>query len=91
MLAYPGSQHIENMEARKEEDRNEDELVRAVQPLIEEVQKVLNETNGFIKGADPDNRLSRQAMDNTKSHKATPEEQRLAEAIKIVGAHDFSL
>jgi len=76
--------HIENMNARPDEDKNEDELVKAVRPLIEQVEKVLNETNGAIKGADPDNRLSREAKRNTADHKATPEEQRLAEALKVM-------
>ncbi|KAF7980117.1 hypothetical protein HWV62_39535 [Athelia sp. TMB] len=76
--------NIENMEARKEEDRNEDELVEQVKPLIEQAEKILNETNGAIKGADHDNRLSKQAARNYADHKATPEEQRLAEALKVM-------
>ncbi|KZP27908.1 hypothetical protein FIBSPDRAFT_927879 [Athelia psychrophila] len=76
--------HIENMKARPDEDKNEDELVKAVRPLLEEVEKVLNETNGMVKGADPDNQLTRTATRNYKDHKATPEEQRLAEALKIM-------
>jgi hypothetical protein len=46
------------MEARKEEDREEAELVKNVRPLIEQADKILNETNG---SADPDNRLSSKA------------------------------
>jgi len=76
--------HIENMKARPDEDKNEDELTKAVRPLIEQVEKVLNETNGAIKGADPDNQLTRTATRNLKDHKATPEEQRLAEALKVM-------
>jgi len=76
--------NIENMEARKEEDRDEDELVRQVKPLIEQAEKVLNETYGSIKGADPDNRLTNKAKRNQQDHKATPEEQRLAEALKTL-------
>jgi hypothetical protein len=52
--------------------------------LIEQSEKILNETNGAIRGADPDNRLSDKATRNAKDHKATPEEQRLAEALKVV-------
>ncbi|KZP27905.1 PigN-domain-containing protein [Athelia psychrophila] len=33
--------HIENMKARPDEDKNEDELIKAVRPLIEEVEKLL--------------------------------------------------
>ncbi|KZP27910.1 hypothetical protein FIBSPDRAFT_817919 [Athelia psychrophila] len=76
--------HIENMKARPDEDKNEDELTKAVRPLLEQVEKVLNETNGAVKGADPDNLLTRTATRNYKDHKATPEEQRLAEALKVM-------
>ncbi|KAF7974520.1 hypothetical protein HWV62_13731 [Athelia sp. TMB] len=76
--------HIENMNQRPDEDKNEDELVKNVRPLIEQAEKVLNETYGAIKGADPDNRLSRTAKRNAADHKATPEEQRLAEALKVM-------
>jgi len=76
--------HIENMEARKEEDRDEAELVKQVKPLLEQAEKILNETHGAIRGADPDNRLTNQAKRNQQDHKATPEEQRLAEALKVL-------
>jgi hypothetical protein len=72
------------MLARKEDDRDEAELVKQVKPLIEQAEKILNETNGTIKGADPDNKLSNKAKRNFQDHKATPEEQRLAEALKTV-------
>ncbi|KZP07641.1 hypothetical protein FIBSPDRAFT_1052861 [Athelia psychrophila] len=75
--------NIENMLARKEEDRDDNELTEKVRPLIEQVEKVLNETNGAIKGIDHDNKLTNQAKRNQLEHKATPEEQRLAEALKI--------
>lgn len=70
--------------ARPEEDRNEDELVNNVKPLLTDAEKILNETHGTIKGADPDNRLSNKAKRNMQDHKATPDEQRLAEALKVV-------
>ncbi|KAJ6489037.1 hypothetical protein C8R45DRAFT_1213608 [Mycena sanguinolenta] len=76
--------HIENMDAQKEEDRDEAELVSNVKPLLQQAEKILNETNGAIKGADPDNRLSNKAKRNMQDHKATPEEQRLAEALKVL-------
>ncbi|KAK7055940.1 Lea domain-containing protein [Favolaschia claudopus] len=76
--------HIENMEAQKEEDRDENELVKAVKPLLQQAEQILNETNGAIRGADPDNRLSNKAKRNMQDHKATPEEQRLAEALKVL-------
>jgi len=76
--------HIENMDSRPEEDRNEQELVDNVKPLLTDAEKILNETWGSIKGADPDNRLSNKAKRNMQDHKATPEEQRLAEALKVM-------
>ncbi|KAJ7221828.1 hypothetical protein B0H12DRAFT_1060669 [Mycena haematopus] len=76
--------HIEHMEAQKEEDRDEGELVKNVKPLLQQAEKILNETNGAIRGADPDNRLSNKATRNMQDHKATPEEQRLAEALKVL-------
>ncbi|KAJ7621133.1 hypothetical protein FB45DRAFT_870853 [Roridomyces roridus] len=76
--------HIENMEAQKEEDRDEAQLVKNVRPLLQQAETILNETNGAIRGADPDNRLSNKARRNVQDHKATPEEQRLAEAVKVL-------
>ncbi|KAJ7663415.1 hypothetical protein DFH06DRAFT_348430 [Mycena polygramma] len=76
--------HIESMFERKEEDRDEAELVKNVKPLLQQAEQILNETNGAIRGADPDNRLSNKATRNVQDHKATPEEQRLAEALKIM-------
>jgi len=76
--------HIENMDAQKPEDRDENELVKQVKPLLEQAEKILNETQGAVKGADPDNRLSNKATRNVRDHSATPEEQRLAEALKVL-------
>ncbi|KAF8155311.1 hypothetical protein K438DRAFT_1987030 [Mycena galopus ATCC 62051] len=76
--------HIERTDAQKEEDRDEAELVKNVKPLLQQAEKILNETNGVIRGADPDNRLSNKATRNMQDHKATPEEQRLAEALKVM-------
>ncbi|KAJ7602841.1 hypothetical protein DFH06DRAFT_1065153 [Mycena polygramma] len=76
--------HIESMFERKEEDRDEAELVKNVKPLLQQAEQILNETNGSIRGADPDNRLSNKATRNMQDHKATPEEQRLAEALKVM-------
>ncbi|KAJ7922494.1 hypothetical protein B0H13DRAFT_1982800 [Mycena leptocephala] len=57
--------------SRKEEDRDEDELIKNVKPLLEQAEKILNETNGA-------------ATRNMRDHKATPDEQRLAEALKVM-------
>ncbi|KAH9479115.1 hypothetical protein JR316_0007694 [Psilocybe cubensis] len=76
--------NIENFESQKEDDRDEQALVKQVRPLLEQAEKILNETNGAVRGADPDNRLSNNAKRNMQDHKATPEEQRLAEALKVM-------
>ncbi|PVF95420.1 cytochrome P450 [Serendipita vermifera] len=76
--------HIENMDAKKEEDRDEAELEKQVRPQLEQAEKILNETNGAVRGADPDNRLASKAKRNAADHRATPEEQRLAEALKVL-------
>ncbi|KAF9447321.1 hypothetical protein P691DRAFT_614534, partial [Macrolepiota fuliginosa MF-IS2] len=76
--------HIENMEGQKEEDRNEDELVKQVKPLLEQAEKILYETSGAVHGADPDNRLTNKAKRNMQDHQASPQEQRLAESLKVL-------
>ena len=72
------------MDAQKEEDRSEPELVKQVKPLLDQATKILDETNGQIKGADPDGRLANRAKRHQQDHRATPEEQRLAEALKVL-------
>ena len=75
---------IESFEAKSEDDRDEDALIKDLRPILEEAEKILNETNGAIRGADPDKRLTSQAKRNFAEHKATPEEQRLAQALKVM-------
>ena len=72
------------MDAKKEEDRDEQELVNSVKPLLIQAEKILNETQGMVKGADPDNKISNRAKRHALDHRATPEEQRLAQALKVV-------
>ncbi|KAL1746803.1 hypothetical protein HDZ31DRAFT_72651 [Schizophyllum fasciatum] len=76
--------HIEAMEAKKEEDRNEQELVKQVKPLLEQAEQILNQTQGVVKGADPDGKIASRAKRHQSDHRATPEEQRLAEALKVL-------
>ncbi|KAG4276034.1 hypothetical protein FPRO04_14301 [Fusarium proliferatum] len=73
---------ISAAEAQKPEDRDEEELVRQVKPLIEEGGKILTETNGIIQGLDPDGRISRNAKQKTAAGEATPEEAHLANLLK---------
>ncbi|KAJ3806253.1 hypothetical protein EV368DRAFT_76601 [Lentinula lateritia] len=76
--------HIEDMEARPDDNKNEDELVQQVKPLLQQAEKIMNECQGMMKGADPDNKISDKAKRHQQTHKATPEEQRLAEALKVM-------
>lgn len=77
-------QHIDKANQTPPDELDEQGLIDAVKPLLEQSSTILYETLGAIKGADPDNRLSNLAKRNTQDHKATPEEQRLAEALKKV-------
>ena len=74
------------MEARPEDQRDEQELVNAVRPLLTQAEQILNETQGMIKGADPEGKISSRAKKHAESHQATPEEQRLAQALSVVSA-----
>ncbi|KIK62313.1 hypothetical protein GYMLUDRAFT_58473 [Collybiopsis luxurians FD-317 M1] len=76
--------HIETASAQDQADQNQDELTNKVKPLLQQAEKILNETHGMIKGADPDNKISSKARSNQKAFQATPEEQRLAEALKVM-------
>ncbi|KAI0856962.1 hypothetical protein F4860DRAFT_506398 [Xylaria cubensis] len=69
-------------EAKSEDDRDEEELVKQVRPLIEEGGKILTEANGVIRGLDPDGRIAAQAKHHSAGGEATPEEYHLAELLK---------
>ncbi|KAF9773356.1 hypothetical protein IL306_008856 [Fusarium sp. DS 682] len=73
---------ISAAEAEKPEDRDEEELVRQVRPLIQDGGKILTETNGIIRGLDPDGRISRNAKTKVAGGEATPEEAHLANLLK---------
>ncbi|KAF5676637.1 hypothetical protein FHETE_2133 [Fusarium heterosporum] len=73
---------ISAAEAKKPEDRDEEELVRQVKPLIEDGGKLLTETNGIIRGLDPDGRISRNAKEKVSGGEASPEEAHLANLLK---------
>ncbi|KAI0477545.1 hypothetical protein GGR56DRAFT_665501 [Xylariaceae sp. FL0804] len=69
-------------ESKPEEERDEEQLVKEVRPLIEEGGKILTEANGVIRGLDPDGRISANAKHKTAARQATPEEYRLADLLK---------
>ncbi|KAM0351620.1 hypothetical protein ACHAPU_002630 [Fusarium lateritium] len=73
---------ISAAEAQKPEERDEEELVRQVKPLIEDGGKLLTETNGIIRGLDPDGRISRNAKEKVAGGEASPEEAHLANLLK---------
>ncbi|KAI0382347.1 hypothetical protein F5Y04DRAFT_253561 [Hypomontagnella monticulosa] len=73
---------IDAEERKPEDERDEDELVKQVRPLIEEGGKILTEANGVIRGLDPDGRISANAKHKTAAREATPEEYRLADLLK---------
>jgi len=73
---------IDTAEKTPKEELDEEQLVREVKPLIEEGSKILTETNGVVRGMDPDGRIQRQAKHKSSTKDATPEEHHLAEVIK---------
>lgn len=73
---------IDKAERTPEDERDEEELVKQVRPLIEEGGKILTEANGVIRGLDPDGRISANAKHKTMAREATPEEYRLADLLK---------
>ncbi|KFA51416.1 hypothetical protein S40293_03201 [Stachybotrys chartarum IBT 40293] len=76
------TEKIEAVERQPKEERDEEELVKQVRPLIEDASKILTETNGAIRGMDPDGRIQRNAKQKAASREASPEEHHLAEVLK---------
>ncbi|GJN69811.1 hypothetical protein PLICBS_003863 [Purpureocillium lilacinum] len=73
---------VDAAEKTDKEDLDEEQLVREVKPLIEEGGKILTETNGMIRGMDPDGRIQRQAKYKSATKDASPEEHHLADVLK---------
>ncbi|KAL6872749.1 hypothetical protein J3F83DRAFT_759867 [Trichoderma novae-zelandiae] len=73
---------INTAERTPKEELDEEQLVREVKPLIEEGGKILTETNGTIRGLDPDGRIQRNAKHKAGTKEASPEEYHLADVIK---------
>ncbi|KAI0019201.1 hypothetical protein F4780DRAFT_771389 [Xylariomycetidae sp. FL0641] len=73
---------IDAEERKPEEERDEEELVKQVRPLIEEGGKILTEANGVIRGLDPDGHVAANAKARAGTHEATPEEHHCAELLK---------
>jgi hypothetical protein len=58
--------------------------VKKVRPLIEEGAAILTETNGAIRGMDPDGRIAQGAKHKAATREATPQQHHLAEKLKEV-------
>ena len=75
---------VDKAENTPKEELDEEQLVKEVKPLIEEGGKILTETNGMIRGMDPDGRIQRNAKHKSATKDASPEEHHLAEVLKEV-------
>lgn len=80
-------EHLAKAEKDKQDENlDEEALVKAVKPLIEEATNVLRETQGAIKALDPEGKIAHNATRKSQDHDASKEEQRLAEALgKLTG------
>jgi hypothetical protein len=76
------TEKIEAAERQPEDERDEEQLVKEVRPLIEEGGHILQEAKGILKGLDPDGRLQANAKHKTAAREATPEEYKLADVLK---------
>lgn len=77
-------QYIEQADRTPRDELDEEELVNNVKPLIEEAGRILQECNGSLRGLDPDGRIANQAKGRSQTKEATPEEYRLADALKEI-------
>jgi len=75
-------QTIDKEERKPEKERDEEDLVKQVKPLIEEGGRILTECNGAIRGMDPDGRIQANAKHKAASKEASPEEHHLADLLK---------
>lgn len=75
------TRHIDKANAVPEDELDEEKLVEDVRPLLEQGSGILNNVLGQIKGVDPTGEVQNKAKRNAQDHKATPEEQRLAEGL----------
>ncbi|KAK4233660.1 hypothetical protein C8A03DRAFT_38622 [Achaetomium macrosporum] len=76
------TEKIDKAERTPEDERDEEQVVREVRPLIEEGGRILNEAKGAIKGLDPDGRIAANAKHKTAAREASPEEYHLADVLK---------
>lgn len=73
---------IEKADRTPKDELDEEKLVQDVKPLLEEGGRMLQECNGAIRALDPDGRIAATAKARAATHEASPEEYRLADALK---------
>ncbi|KAJ5974361.1 hypothetical protein N7481_011571 [Penicillium waksmanii] len=76
------SEQLEKADRTPKEELDEEKLVQAVKPLIEQAGHILQECNGAIRALDPDGRIAATAKARASSRDATPEEYQLADMLK---------
>ncbi|OZJ04753.1 hypothetical protein BZG36_01798 [Bifiguratus adelaidae] len=80
------TERIEAEEKKPKEERDEEDLVKAVRPLIEEGSNILGEINGAIRDLDPTGRVAKKVQHRQSEQKASDEEHRLANNLsKLAG------
>lgn len=75
------TEHLNKAADKPKDELDEEKLVDNVKPLIEQASGILNDVLGQIKGVDPSGEIQNKAKRNAQDHKATGEEQRLAEGL----------
>jgi len=75
------TEHLNKANDTPKDELDEEKLVDNVKPLIEQASGILSDVLGQIKGVDPSGEVQNKAKRNSQDHKATPEEQRLAEGL----------
>jgi hypothetical protein len=75
------TEHLDKAADKPKDEVDEEKLVDNVKPLIEQASGILNDVLGQIKGVDPSGEIQNKAKRNAQDHKATGEEQRLAEGL----------
>jgi uncharacterized membrane protein YheB (UPF0754 family) len=81
------NEHLAKAQSDKENDNlDEEQLVKALRPPIEQATNVLKETHGAIKALDPEGVIANNATRKASAHDASKEEQHLAESLgKLTG------
>ncbi|SPO03564.1 related to MDN1 Midasin, pseudo-hexameric assembly of AAA protomers, associated with 60S pre-ribosomes (large subunit precursor) [Cephalotrichum gorgonifer] len=75
---------IDKAESTDKDDLDEESLVKEVKPLLEQGHNILAESNGIIRGLDPDGHIQANAKHKTAAREATPEEYHLADVLKEI-------